>query len=66
MIVHACGKVLFRPQIVNHIKRKMTHMGDKSPKAIQKKTHQKQSKQEAVAAQKRAVTASKQQAASTK
>jgi hypothetical protein len=35
-------------------------MGDRSPKSIQKKTNQKQSKAEAIAAQKKAAMASKQ------
>jgi hypothetical protein len=35
-------------------------MGDRSPKANQKKTHQKQAKHEALVAQKKAAMASKQ------
>ncbi len=38
----------------------MKHMGDRSPKANQKKIHQKQSKHDALAAQKKAAMASKQ------
>jgi hypothetical protein len=38
----------------------MKHMGDRSPKANQKKTNQKQSRNAALAAQKKAATASKQ------
>jgi hypothetical protein len=37
-------------------------MGDRSPKAIQKKTHQTQSKHDAIAAQKKAAMVSKQTA----
>jgi len=52
-------KLIFRTQV--EPKRKETkHMGDRSPKANQKKTGQKQSKNNAVAAKKKAAVASKQ------
>jgi len=54
-------KSLFRGQI-NHKKRKRNIMGDRSPKANQKKIDQKKSRNDAIAAQKKAAMASKQAA----
>ena len=55
----AAEKLIFRAQV--EPKRKdIKHMGDRSPKSNQKKSGQKQSKNNAVAAKKKAAVASKQ------
>ena len=59
------GKLLFRGR-VNRRKRKSNIMGDKSPKANQKKTGQKQSKTNSAVAKKKAAVASKQAAGKKK
>jgi hypothetical protein len=59
------GKLLFRGR-VNRGVRKQNIMGDRSPKANQKKTGQKQSKANVSAARKKAATASKQAAGKKK
>jgi hypothetical protein len=59
------GKLLFRGQ-VNCGKESHNIMGDKSPKANQKKSGQKQSAASSAAAKKRAAAASKQAAGKKK
>jgi len=65
MLAAPSGKLLFRGP-VNRGKQKIKIMGDRSPKANQKKSGQKQSKANTSAANKKAAVASKQAAGKKK
>lgn len=65
MMAVSAGKLLFRRQ-VNRSKTKVKPMGDKSPKANQKKSNQKQAKGNLAAAKKKAAVTAKQAAGKKK